>query len=218
MSDQFACLVLALGVAVLALALGTRIGCVVASRATAQQLHLMERHFEHSRQLFVRQQELQRETDLMLRSREELKKSYEDLGLWLHRVSRTVDEIHFGALSDDARARDRVRVLLSARPWEVVSPPASLAGAEMCWTAEVLRGIRQLQSPYGEFIRDVRMVQLVRADDGEEASGRHDGGAWASYQALQELLIAVRNQARDDLSTARGLRSPSAPQACDPVS
>jgi hypothetical protein len=183
----------------LALAVGTRLGYVVVSRGTVHQLQLMDRHFEASRQLFERQQEMQREMDLHKRSREELKSSYEALGLWLHRVSQTLDEIHFGATSDERQTRAKAEALVSNRPWEVVSPPASTAASEFYWSSDVLRKIRELQGPYAQFISHTRLTMLQAESEDAPRSSRFSENAWGSWQELHSLISSIKAQARDDL-------------------
>jgi len=182
-----------------ALAIGTRIGYIVAARGTAHHMELMDRHFEHSRQLFENQQKQQRETDLYLRSRDDLKSSYEVLGVWLHQVGQTLDEIYFGAASDNEPMREKAATLVSARPWEVVSPPASAAAAEFYWSPAVLRMIRELQMPYARFISRIR--QTLKQATSERTPGPSDSEevVWRHWQELHSLIAGVKSQAREDI-------------------
>ncbi|MFE4687511.1 hypothetical protein ACFRNJ_43205 [Streptomyces sp. NPDC056721] len=210
MTDHSVSLVANLITVFLALAIGTRIGYIVAARGAAHHMELLDRHFEGSRQLFEHQLEIQRKFDLHQRSREELKVSYEALGLWLHRVGQTLDEIHFGIASDDKQLHDKACVLISARPWEVVSPSASVAAAELYWGPEVLRKIRELQGPYAQFISCVRIVMMEDEPEGAAARSRFDQEAWRHWQELHSLIAGIKNQARDDLmivSLSSGERS-----------
>ncbi|WP_328936425.1 hypothetical protein OG288_01425 [Streptomyces tauricus] len=116
MTDHFVSLIANLLTVFCALAIGTRIGYVVAVRSTVHHMELMNRHFEYSRQLFESRQKQQREMDWHLRSRDDLKSSYEVLGIWLHQVGQTVDEIYFGAASDKEPMREKAAVLVSAPP------------------------------------------------------------------------------------------------------
>ncbi|MFD8050173.1 hypothetical protein ACFV5E_42865 [Streptomyces chartreusis] len=185
-----------------ALAIGTRMGYIVASRGTVHQMKLMDRHFECSRQLFERQQEMQREADLHKRAREELKASYEVLALWLHRVGQSVDEIHFGAASDEERMRAKAEALMGRRPWEVVSPPASAATAEFYWSPEVLRMIRELQGPHAQFVSRTRLT-MMQPQSGEASRPSRSGqDAWDAWHRLHALIAGIKSQARDDLTAA----------------
>jgi hypothetical protein len=190
----------------LALAIGTRIGYAVAARGTVHQMELVDRHFEGSRQLFERQQEIQREADLHKRSREELKTSYEVLGLWLHQVGQTLDEIYFGAASKEKQMRDKAEALISRRPWEVVSPPAAAASAEFYWSPEVLRKIRELQGPYAQFISRTRLAMTQPESGDALPSSRTGHDAWRHWNEVQSLITGIKNQARDDLMTTAPAR------------
>lgn len=200
MTDHSVSLVANLLTVFLALAIGTRIGYIVAARGTVHQMELMDRHFESSRQLFERQQEIHRETDLLKRSREELKTSYEVLGVWLHQVGQTVDEIHFGAASNEKQARDKAEALISRRPWEAVSPPATTASAEFYWSPDVLRKIRELQGPYAQFISRTRLAMTQPESDDVQSPSRLKDEAWHHWNEVQSLIIGIKNQARDDLT------------------
>jgi hypothetical protein len=190
----------------LALAIGTRIGYIVAARGTAHQMELMDRHFESSRQLFERQQEIQRETDLHKRSREELKTSYEVLGLWLHQVGQTLDEIYFGAASNEKQMREKAEVLISRRPWEAVSPPAAAASAEFYWSPDVLRKIRELRGPYAQFISRTRSAMTQPESGDESPSSRIEDDAWHHWNEMHSLITGIKNQVRDDLMTTAPAR------------
>jgi hypothetical protein len=183
----------------LALAIGTRIGYIVAARGTADHMELMDRHFENSRRLFERQQEIHRESYAYRRSREELKGSYEALGIWHHRLGQTLDEIYFGAVSDKQPMRDKAEALISVRPWEVVSPPASTAAAEFYWSSEVLRKIRELQGPYAQFVTHTRL-SMQQAGSGDAPTPSHpDQECWEHWQELHSLIAGIKSQAREDL-------------------
>ncbi|MER7805126.1 hypothetical protein ABTX71_32960 [Streptomyces parvulus] len=203
MTDHSVSLVANLITVFLALTIGTRIGYIVAARGTAHHMELMERHFENSRKLFERQQEIQRDTDLQRRSREELKHSYEELGIWLHRLGRTLDEIYFGADSDRQAMRDKAEALLGGRPWEIVSPPASTAAAEFYWSAEVLARIRGLQGPFAQFATLTRLLML-EAGPGKGPEGSPRGrDRWQQWQELHSLIAGIKGQAREDLAAPR---------------
>ncbi|AZP14763.1 hypothetical protein EJC51_47130 [Streptomyces aquilus] len=182
-----------------ALAIGTRLGYIVAARGTAHHIDLIDRHFENSRRLFEHQQDIQRQTDAHRRSREELKDSYEALGIWLHRLGQTLDEIYFGAVSDKQPMRDKAEALISVRPWEVVSPPTSTAAAAFYWSPEVLRKIRELQGPYAQFVAHIRLTMLPTESDDAPASSRPEQGCWQQWQELQSLIASIKSQARADL-------------------
>ncbi|MCG7204470.1 hypothetical protein [Streptomyces arenae] len=199
MTDHSVSLVANLITLFLALAIGTRMGYAVAARGTVHQIELMDRHFDGSRELFERQQVLQRETDLRMRSREELRSSYEVLGLWLHQMGQTLDEIHFGASSDEKQMRDKAEALVSRRPWEVVSPPAGAASAEFYWSADVLRKIRELQQPYAKFIMHTRLAMREPGLDLALSSSHVDDDAWEHWTELHRLIVGIKNQAREDL-------------------
>jgi hypothetical protein len=198
-TDHSVSLVANLATVFLALAIGTRIGYIVAARGTAHHMELIDRHFENSLLLFERQQEMQRDTDLRRRSREELKHSYEALGLWLHRLAQALDEIYFGSASEKQPMRDKAKALLSGRPWEIVSPPVDAAAAEFYWSAEVLRRIRELQGPFAQFVTQVRLVMLEAESDDVSKPSRPGRDAWQQWQDLHSLIAGIKGQAREDL-------------------
>ena len=200
MTDNSISLVANLITVFVALAIGTRIGYIVAARGTAHHIELIDRHFENSRRLFEHQQDIQRKTDAHRRSREELKESYEALGIWLHRLGQSLDEIYFGAVSDKQLMRDKAEALISVRPWEVVSPPTSTAAAAFYWSPEVLRRIRELQGPYAQFVAHIRLTMLPTGA-GDASTSRPEQGCWQRWQELQSLIADIKSQARADLMT-----------------
>ncbi|MGV9503895.1 hypothetical protein ACWDQ0_37115 [Streptomyces sp. NPDC003642] len=191
----------------LALAIGTRLGYIVAARGTVHQMELVQQHFENSRRLFERQQELQRETDAYRRSREELKGSYEALGIWLHRLGQTLDEIYFGAMSDKQPMRRKAEALISARPWGVVSPPASTAAAEFYWSSPVQRKIRELHGPFAQFVTQTRLMILNSESGDTPSSPQPEQGHWEQWQELHSLIAGIKSQAREDLMATPSARS-----------
>ncbi|MFF3906497.1 hypothetical protein ACFYZJ_10945 [Streptomyces sp. NPDC001848] len=199
MTDHSVSLIANLITVFLALAMGTRIGYIVAARGATHHLELMDRHFENSRRLFERQQEVQREIDAHRRSREELKSSYEALGIWLHRLGQTLDEIYFGAMSDKQPMRDKAEALISVRPWEVVSPPAGTAAAEFYWSPDVLRKIRELHGPYAQFVTHHRLTMLQGDSGVVPTPSRSDQGCWQHWQELHSLVADIKGQVRKDL-------------------
>ncbi|MEU3297513.1 hypothetical protein ABZ722_34970 [Streptomyces longwoodensis] len=199
MTDHSISLIANLITVFLALAIGTRIGYIVAARGTVHHVELMDRHFEHSQRLFECQQEIQRETDAYRRSREELKSSYEALAVWLHRLGQTLDEIYFGTVSSKQPMRDEAEALIGVRPWEVVSPPISTAAAEFYWSADVLRKIRELHGPYAQFVRHTRLAMLQTESGDAPMPSRPDHRCWEHWQELHSLIAGIKSQAREDL-------------------
>ncbi|WP_128503498.1 hypothetical protein [Streptomyces inhibens] len=199
MTSESISLIFNLATVFIALTIGVRVGYIVAARGTKRDMEMIDRHFESGRQLLERQQEIQIEADLRKRAREEMKLSYEALGIWLHDLERTLDEIHFGATSSQKRIRDKAQALIGNKPWEVVSPPASLASAEFYWSGEVRRNIRKFQAPYAYFISRTRVAMSEVNANEDEGSSQFDQKCWEHRNELHSIIAEVKDQARKDL-------------------
>ncbi|MFI1091842.1 hypothetical protein [Streptomyces sp. NPDC020917] len=198
MSSDNVSLIVDLATALVALGIGTRLGYVLSSRGTARDVAMMERHFEASRQLFERQCELQFIADRRSRAREELKKSYVDLGIWLHTLERTIDEINAGAKTSRPHVRNKARGILGDRPWSVISPPAALASSEFYWSSEVRKLVTKLEAPYANFISRVSSI-IRRQSTDEESAENFDQQAWGLRNELISIIHEIKTQARADL-------------------
>ncbi|GHA78911.1 MULTISPECIES: hypothetical protein [Streptomyces] len=192
-------LVVNLTVVFVALAAGVRLGYVVAARGTARDVEVMDRHFEGNRRIFERQYELQFEADQKRRAREEMKVSYEALGVWLHTLDRTLDEINAGATTSRKDVRDKARSLLGGRPWEVINPPVDLASAEFYWSSETRKLLRKLKSPYAGFVSRVRLVMDTLEAAENEGIVNVDHESWEYRNQLYSIVNEIKDQVRKDL-------------------
>ncbi|MFI9099535.1 hypothetical protein ACIGXA_03350 [Streptomyces fildesensis] len=182
----------------LALAAGTRLGYIVASRGTARDIEMLEKHFESSQQIALQQHQMQLEADNQRRTRQELKESYEALGLWLHELERTFEELYWGSATSRVDAKDKVRRVLDYRPWEVLILPAHMAFSEFYWTSDVRTLLRKLDGDYAKFLAQVR-ITMIESEDIMPDDRKFNPGAWAARGELLSSVNSIRDQARRDL-------------------
>ncbi len=187
-------------VTLLALAIGVRIGYILVARGTAREIEMINRHFENGLALSKQQHEVQLEADQRRRSRDDLKRSYEQLSGWLHDLTRTFDEIFWGCQSSDGEARGKAAALLD-RPWSVLSTPPDLAPVEMYWSPRVAAQIRGMTQPFVRFVWCARPLLSDEEKRGELMSRLKDD-LWKTHDDLLLAVQEVRNQIRRDLGVA----------------
>lgn len=200
MSNDNVSVIVNLATALLALTIGTRLGYILSARGTVHDVAMIERHFETSKQLFERQYELQFLADQRRRTREELKKSYENLGVWLHTLERTIGEINAGATTSRLQVRNKARALMGDRPWDVITPPVSLAASEFYWSSEVRKLITKFEAPYANFASRVTSIIGRQPDEAGPTKGVIiDQRAWELRDELFSIIHEIKTQVRADL-------------------
>ncbi|WP_143031624.1 hypothetical protein [Actinacidiphila guanduensis] len=185
--------------AMITLGVGARIGYLLGAKRSQHDIEMIERHFETSRQIFERQHELQLNSDRKRAALDSLKKSYDDLAVWLHGLERKIDEIHAATTTTRREVHVKACTLIGDRPWETINPPVSLAASEFYWSDEVRRLIRKLSAPYGAFIMRVKDVMATIKYSESESGPIIDDHSWEARDRLIAVINEIRAQARSDL-------------------
>ena len=179
--------------------MGVAAGYFSANHRSQRDIQLIQTQIDTHLSLALRQHEMQIEASQQAELRKRQADAYDKLGIWLHNLERTIDEIFFGYIGQDESARHRARQLLASWHPDILRVPLEASSAEFYWSAAVRKAIRQFEGESFNFITHssagISRTEKVEYSDRLQ---RYESAIHESRDDLLGALDRIRDLVRID--------------------
>lgn len=162
---------------------------------------MLERQIDCHFKLAQQQYKLQIDQIDQGQRRVKVQEAYDQLGRWLHRLERTIDEVWFGCASQDKDVEQNARRIVEQWPWETLKLPAEFYSAGFYWSGDVRELIRKFERASVGFTTEAMLALNSKHKVGEqEAVHSETSRVWHCRSELLSIIDDIRATARADLA------------------